>query len=86
MSTRPECRAGPLDHGGEVGAAGDVGRQGEGAAAEGGYLAGGALGARLVELGDYDVGAEAGQLEGGGAADASAGAGDDCDLALEVHG
>ena len=53
-----------------------------GAAAEGAHFLGGALGARLVQLGDDDVGTQLRQLERGGAADTAAGAGDDRDLSL----
>ena len=43
------------------------------------------LGAGAVELGDDDIGAQSRQLEGGGAADAATGAGDDRDLVPELH-
>jgi hypothetical protein len=53
-------------------------------AAEAAHLLGGALGALGVELGHHDVGAEARQLQRGGAADALAAAGDDGDATGEL--
>jgi len=63
-----ELAARALDHGREVGALGDVGRQRERLPPEATHLLRGALGALGVELGHHQIGAEARQLQGGGAA------------------
>ena len=73
-----EFPAGAIRHRPEVRARGDVGGHDEHAPA--------AIGARPIELGDHDVRAHPGQLEGGGASNAAAGAGDDGDLSVQVHG
>ena len=78
----PEVGLGAVHHGAQVGARGHIGLRHHGAAAEGAHFLGGALGARLVQLGDDDVGTQLRQLERGGAADTAAGAGDDRDLSL----
>src|SRR2546427_8267937 len=81
----PELRARALHHRGEVGARGDVGRDDARATPETLHLGGRALGPGPVQLGDDDASAHPRQLEGGGAADAAARAGDDRDLSLQLH-
>src|SRR5262249_52395687 len=81
----PELRARPVHHVAQVARRGDVGGDGDGPAAHGRDLLGGALGPGGIQLGDGDVGTQAGELEGGGAADAAAPAGDDGGLSCQLH-
>ena len=82
----PEFPAGAIRHRLEVRARGDVGGHDEHAPPEALDLGGRAIGARPIELGDHDIRAHPRQLESGGASNAAAGAGDDGDLSVQLHG
>jgi len=74
-----------LDHGPEILAGRDVCRHYQRAMAKATHLRRGALGVLPIYLSHDDVRTHAPQLERGGAADATTGAGDDGDLSFQLH-
>ena len=86
MSSRPKRVDGALDERGDLGLVGHVARDAERLLAGGGQLVGGDAHGVLVDVGEHDGGAGAGERAGGVAAHAASRAGDQRDLAVEVVG